>query len=91
MAVATVVAIRVNSGCNPEPQSQTLGRNRYCWKDSYSPAVVTNHMDMPEYILFRLASLKGFGPEYRIVTLVNTSTVTVTARNWRNGNTLVVR
>jgi hypothetical protein len=34
-------------------------------------------MDRPEYWLFRPAPLKGFGPVYRTVTLVNTSTVTI--------------
>jgi hypothetical protein len=49
-----------------------------CWKDSYSPAVVVNHVDRPGYMLFRPASLKGFCPDCRIITLVNTSTVTIT-------------
>jgi hypothetical protein len=48
-----------------------------CWKDSYNPVVVAGYIDRPEYWLFRPAPLKGFGPVYRTVTLVNTSTVTI--------------
>jgi hypothetical protein len=52
---------------------------KYCryWKDSYNPVVVAGYIDRPEYRLFRLAFLKGFGPDCRTVTLVNTSTVTI--------------
>jgi hypothetical protein len=49
----------------------------YCWKDSYNPVVVAGYIDRQEGLLFRPAFLKGFGPEYRTVTLVNTSTVTI--------------
>jgi hypothetical protein len=52
-------------------------KGQRCWKDSFNPAVVANHVDRPGYILFRLASLRGFCPDCRTVTLVNTSTVTI--------------
>jgi hypothetical protein len=58
-------------------QSITNYSSRNCWKNSYNPAVVASHVDRPEYWLFRPALLKGFSPDCRIVTLVNTSTVTI--------------
>jgi hypothetical protein len=48
-----------------------------CWKDSYNPVVVAGHVDRLEGLLFRPALLKGFSPDCRTVTLVNTSTVTI--------------
>jgi hypothetical protein len=60
-----------------------LGNNSICtkcWKDSYNPVVVAGHVDGPECWLFRLALLRGFGPDCRTVTLVNTSTVTIILR-----------
>jgi hypothetical protein len=48
-----------------------------CWKDSYNPVVVAGHVDRPEGLLFQPAPLRGFGPDCRTVTLVNTSTVTI--------------
>jgi hypothetical protein len=47
------------------------------WKDSYNLVVVAGHVDRPECWLFQLALLKGFSPDYRTITLVNTSTVTI--------------
>jgi hypothetical protein len=54
-----------------------IGTDRYCWKDSYNPVVVADYMDRLEGLLFQSASLRGFGPDCRTVTLVNTSTVTI--------------
>jgi hypothetical protein len=49
----------------------------YCWKDSYNPVIVAGHVDKSEGLLFWSAPLRGFGPDSRTVTLVNTSTVTI--------------
>jgi hypothetical protein len=58
-------------------QLSILPNTGICWKDSYNPVVVAGHVDRPECWLFRPALLRGFGPDCRTVTLVNTSTVTI--------------
>jgi hypothetical protein len=58
----------------------TVRSEEECWKDGFNPAVVANHVDRLGYMLFWLASLKGFCPYCRILTLINTSTVTIILR-----------
>ena len=56
----------------------------YCWKDGYSPAAVASHGRGPkEWWLDRKHGnsgpehLRGFSLVRRIVTLINTNTVTI--------------
>jgi hypothetical protein len=59
-------------------RKKTTKRNQgLYWKDSYNPVVVAGHVDRLGGLLFWPAPLRGFSPNCRTVTLVNTSTVTI--------------